>query len=107
MLGVRNFGRRPDPVQGCPVKEEEQTAAQHRSRFHRGPAHGKQEGVAYNGHFAKNCFHPIFSGCRENEINRLFSGWTVHLRRTTLAPPIPRRCAPHSFILAYLLHQFL
>lgn len=24
------------------------------------PAHGKQEGVAYNGHFAKNCFHPLF-----------------------------------------------
>jgi len=23
------------------------------------PAHGQQEGVAYNGHFAKNCFHPI------------------------------------------------
>ena len=22
-------------------------------------AHGKQEGVAYNGHFAKNCFHPL------------------------------------------------
>jgi hypothetical protein len=25
-----------------------------------GPAHGKQEEVAYNGHFAKNCFHPLF-----------------------------------------------
>jgi hypothetical protein len=25
------------------------------------PAHGKQEGVAYNGHFAKNCFHPLFA----------------------------------------------
>jgi hypothetical protein len=24
------------------------------------PAHSKQEGVAYNGHFAKKCFHPIF-----------------------------------------------
>jgi hypothetical protein len=24
------------------------------------PAHGKQEGVAYNGHFAQNCFHPLF-----------------------------------------------
>ncbi len=24
------------------------------------PAHGKQEGVAYNGHFAKNCFHPLY-----------------------------------------------
>jgi hypothetical protein len=25
------------------------------------PAYGKQEGVAYNGHFAKNCFHPLFA----------------------------------------------
>lgn len=24
------------------------------------PAHGKQEGAAYNGHFDKNCFHPLF-----------------------------------------------
>jgi hypothetical protein len=25
------------------------------------PAHGNQENVAYNGHFRKNCFHPIFA----------------------------------------------
>jgi len=25
------------------------------------PAHGKQEGIAYNGFFAKNCFHPLFA----------------------------------------------
>jgi hypothetical protein len=24
------------------------------------PAHGKQKGVTYNGHFAKICFHPLF-----------------------------------------------
>ena len=24
------------------------------------PVHGKQEGMAYNGHFGKNCFHPLF-----------------------------------------------
>ena len=24
------------------------------------PAHGKQEGVAFNGHFSKNFFHPLF-----------------------------------------------
>ena len=24
------------------------------------PAHGRQEGVAYNGHFEKNCYHPLF-----------------------------------------------
>ena len=25
------------------------------------PAHGKQENVVYNGHFKKNCFHPLFA----------------------------------------------
>jgi len=24
------------------------------------PAHGNQENVAYNGHFRKNCYHPVF-----------------------------------------------
>jgi len=31
------------------------------------PAHGKQEGVAYNGHFAKNCFHPLFCFTSEGD----------------------------------------
>jgi len=25
------------------------------------PAHGKQENVAFNGHFRKNYFHPLFA----------------------------------------------
>ena len=25
------------------------------------PAHGNQEHMAYNGHFGKNCFHPLFA----------------------------------------------
>jgi hypothetical protein len=31
------------------------------------PAHGKQEGVAYNGYFAKNCFHPLFAFTSEGD----------------------------------------
>jgi hypothetical protein len=31
------------------------------------PAHGKQEGVAYNGHFSKNCFHPLFCFTSEGD----------------------------------------
>jgi len=31
------------------------------------PAHGKQEGVAYNGHFAKNCFQPLFGFTSEGD----------------------------------------
>ncbi len=31
------------------------------------PARGNQEGVAYNGHFAKNCFHPLFGFTSEGD----------------------------------------
>jgi hypothetical protein len=31
------------------------------------PAHGKQEGVAYNGHFARSCFHPLFCFTSEGD----------------------------------------
>ena len=34
------------------------------------PAHGKQEGVTYNGHFAKNCFHPLFCFTSEGDCLR-------------------------------------
>ena len=34
------------------------------------PAHGKQEGVDFNGHFAKNCFHPLFGFPREGDCLR-------------------------------------
>jgi hypothetical protein len=34
------------------------------------PAYGKQEGVAYNGHFAKNCFHPLFCFTSEGDCLR-------------------------------------
>ena len=31
------------------------------------PAHGKQEQVVYNGHFKKNCFHPLFAFTSEGD----------------------------------------
>jgi hypothetical protein len=31
------------------------------------PAHGKQGGVAYNGHFGKNCYHPLFCFSSEGD----------------------------------------
>ncbi len=34
------------------------------------PAHGKQEGVAFNGYFAKNCFHPVFCFTSEGDCLR-------------------------------------
>jgi hypothetical protein len=31
------------------------------------PAHGRQEGVAYNGHFGKSCYHPLFCFTSEGD----------------------------------------
>ena len=31
------------------------------------PAHGRQEQVVYNGHFKKNCFHPLFAFTSEGD----------------------------------------
>jgi len=46
------------------------------------PAHGKQEGVAYNGHFAKNCFHPLFGFTSEGDCLRAkLRPGNVHSRR--------------------------
>jgi hypothetical protein len=34
------------------------------------PAHGRQEGVAYHGHFAQNCFHSLFCFSSEGDCLR-------------------------------------
>jgi len=34
------------------------------------PAHGKQENVQFNGHFGKNCFHPLFAFTSEGDCLR-------------------------------------
>ena len=31
------------------------------------PAHGQQQNMAYNGHFGKNCFHPLFAFTNEGD----------------------------------------
>jgi hypothetical protein len=54
-------------MHGYPVKAEEQKTADYPPGFHEDPAHGKQEGVAYNGHFAKNCFDPLFGFSSEGD----------------------------------------
>lgn len=42
---------------------------------------------------------------RKNEINRLFQGCRIHLRRITLAPPITRFFAPRSWFACYVLSK--
>jgi hypothetical protein len=34
------------------------------------PVHGSQEGSAYNGHFAKNCYHPLFVFNQHGDLER-------------------------------------
>jgi len=34
------------------------------------PAHGKQEHMAFNGHFGKNCFHPLFTFTNDGDCLR-------------------------------------
>ena len=54
------------------------------------PAHGKQENVAFNGHFGKNCFHPLFAFTSDGDClrakaqarQRSFSRWCCSLPRS-------------------------
>lgn len=61
--------------------------------------------IFWYDYFFSNPSNPDVQGVRKGEIERLFSGCSVSLRRTTLAPPISRRIAPRSVILAYLLEK--
>lgn len=42
-------------------------------------------------------------GVKKQEIYKLFPDCVIHLKRITLAPPIARLIAPHSYLLCYLL----
>jgi ubiquinone/menaquinone biosynthesis C-methylase UbiE len=44
-------------------------------------------------------------GVKRSEINRLFAGCHIKLRRITLAPPLARRLAPYSWALAHVLER--
>jgi SAM-dependent methyltransferase len=41
----------------------------------------------------------------KSELRRLFSGCRLDLRRVSLAPPLARRVAPHSWLAGYLMAQ--
>jgi ubiquinone/menaquinone biosynthesis C-methylase UbiE len=53
--------------------------------------------------FADNPANPHVRGIRRREIETLFPGCRVSLRRSTLAPPLARRIVPVSWTLAALL----
>lgn len=50
--------------------------------------------------------NPDTVGIRKREIQRLFSDFTIQLRSLTLAPPILRRVAPVSPLLAHVLEYW-
>lgn len=55
--------------------------------------------------FVDNPSNPHVRGVRRREIEALFPGWQVSLRRATLAPPLARRIVPVSWKLAELLES--
>jgi ubiquinone/menaquinone biosynthesis C-methylase UbiE len=55
--------------------------------------------------FVDNPSNPHVRGVRRREIEALFPGCRVSLRRTTLAPPLARRIVPVSWTLAALLES--
>ncbi len=61
------------------------------------PVHGKQEGVAYNGHFGKNCFHPLFCFTSDGDgLGAKLRPGNVHSAAGTLAfiTPLVERYRP-------------
>ena len=62
------------------------------------PAHGKQDNVAFNGHFGKNCFHPLFAftsdgaaGGEAQTRQRSLAGWHSEIpqsHREAVSAPI-------------------
>lgn len=61
--------------------------------------------VVWYDFFVDNPSNPHVRGVRRREIEALFPGRRVSLRRTTLAPPIARRIVPVSWTLAALLES--
>ena len=53
-----------------------------------------------------NPWNPDVRGVPKAEIQRLFPGCRVQLRRTVLAAPLSRRTAPVSWLLSYVLARF-
>jgi ubiquinone/menaquinone biosynthesis C-methylase UbiE len=65
----------------------------------------KERGMLVWYDFWTNPTNPHTRGIRPAEIRALFPGFRVDLRRVTLAPPIARRLAPVSWVLAAFLES--
>ncbi len=61
--------------------------------------------ILWYDYHLNNPANPDVRGVKKAEILRLFPGCDIKLQRLTLAPPIARRLAPHSFLLCFLLEK--
>jgi SAM-dependent methyltransferase len=61
--------------------------------------------VLWYDYFVSKPTNPDVKGIGRREILRLFPDCSFDFRKVTLAPPITRAVAPHSFLLCYLLDK--
>ena len=61
--------------------------------------------VLWYDYFVSKPTNPDVRGIGRREVQRLFPNCSFDFRTVTLAPPITRAVAPHSFLLCYLLDK--
>jgi len=66
----------------------------------------KRDGlILWYDYHMNNPSNPDVKGVKLREIKALFPNCDIRLERITLAPPIARRVAPHSWLLCYFLSK--
>ena len=64
----------------------------------------KEDGlILWYDYHANNPRNPDVRGVKKREIHQLFHGHRIILRRITLAPPLARLIAPHSWVVCQVL----
>jgi SAM-dependent methyltransferase len=61
--------------------------------------------IVWYDYYINNPWNPDVLGVRKREIHQLFPGCVIELRRITLAPPLARLLASHSWFVCYLLSK--
>jgi ubiquinone/menaquinone biosynthesis C-methylase UbiE len=62
--------------------------------------------ILWYDYHVNNPWNRNVRGVKRSEIDRLFPGCRIHLRRITLVPPLTRLIAPYSYLGCYLLGKF-
>ena len=66
----------------------------------------KEDGlILWYDYHANNPRNPDVRGVKKREIHQLFHGHRIILRRITLAPPLARLIAPHSWVVCQVLER--